>query len=102
MERKLIYADELADALKAEFNDNDDPAGKVMIFQGAYWHHGRVMSVIEDAEAVDAIEVVRCRNCRFWLVETIFCDGRECRKCGRNHRYTHEDDYCSCGERKWQ
>ena len=47
---------------------------------------------IENAQTIDAVEVVRCRNCKH--VQTINCPFFKA-KWG----YT-DDDYCSCGERR--
>lgn len=44
---------------------------------------------------IDAVEVVRCKNCRYWD------DDRRCNgiKNGLVLEYTDEDDFCSYGER---
>ena len=54
---------------------------------------GRELSLINDAPTVDAVEVVRCKDCEYW----------ECNDCKNdNHGYCpiSENDYCSRGERK--
>ena len=54
---------------------------------------GRARRLIEDAPAVDAVEVVRCCDCKF--------EGKE-DDCPLLSivSYTQLDDYCSFGERK--
>lgn len=47
---------------------------------------------IVNAQTIDAVEVVRCRNCKH--VQTINCPFFKA-KLG----YT-DDDYCSCGKRR--
>ena len=57
-------------------------------------HIDAVVHLIDDAPAVDAVEVVRCRNCKKAEHDTIFqqywCRGRE----------VDPDGYCSNGEQK--
>ena len=58
-----------------------------------------VKSVLETAQTIDAVPVVRCRDCKHWHKETLFCDYMpygEARE--RVNWYT--DDFCSYGERK--
>lgn len=56
---------------------------------------------IMDAEAVDAVEVVRCRDCKQWGDVTF---GNVCRRWSAPlagmKNCTKPDDFCSCGERK--
>ena len=44
--------------------------------------------------AVDAVEVVRCKDCKRYQLDSIFhvgfCDGKRCK----------DDDFCSYGKRK--
>lgn len=56
---------------------------------------------IADAPTVDAVEVVRCRECRHWNSETGFCN--------LNSHFSmdeldwdvfNDDDFCSLGERR--
>lgn len=57
-----------------------------------------VAMAVEDAPAIDAVEVVRCRDCKWY--KTMYC---------KMDRWTDlvtvymakEDDYCSYGE-KWE
>lgn len=60
-----------------------------------------VLDSIDSQPTVDAVEVVRCRDCKFWDSETGFCD--------KHSRFYHggldwdmfnDDDFCSYGERK--
>lgn len=43
---------------------------------------------IDEAPTVDAVPVVRCKDCEYWKVETEQCDLFDA------------DDYCSCGKMK--
>lgn len=51
---------------------------------------------IDDAPTIDAVEVVRCKDCRWWQ------DDYMGTWCGRlsGVRSTNADDYCSWGERR--
>ena len=57
--------------------------------------------VLREAPTVDAVEVVRCRDCKHWDSETWFCDIHS--TFGHHDlewNMFSEDDYCSYGERK--
>ena len=56
---------------------------------------------IDEAPTVDAVEVVRCKDCQNWDSETGFCE--------KNSKFDHsgldwdvfnDDDFCSLGERR--
>ena len=46
--------------------------------------------LIHDAPTVDAVEVVRCKDCMY----------KERERCGLTRYTVREYDFCSCGERK--
>ena len=50
----------------------------------------------DDGDAVDIVEVVRCKDCKYWD-EDRRCNGI---KNGLVMEYTWDDDFCSYGERK--
>ena len=54
--------------------------------------------VVECAPTVDAVEIVRCKDCRWYKFET-WADKPYC-AFGRTWQDTDEDDFCSHGERK--
>lgn len=58
----------------------------------------RLINCVEDAPTVDAVEVVRCRDCKKWLK----CEpsGTNCRVCADTTRIRLPYDFCSYGERK--
>ena len=53
---------------------------------------------LEKAPTVDAVEVVRCKDCKYWEV------GKDyepyCNHCASGMWDTTADDFCSYGERK--
>lgn len=53
-----------------------------------------VSGVIDAEPTVDAVEVVRCKDCKHWERDVIFKDGW----CRGERQY--EDDFCSHGERR--
>ena len=67
-------------------------------------------ALIEQAPTVDAVEVVRCRDCKHWHEETGWCNehshfiGAEGEACHPWESYDWKmldaDDFCSYGERK--
>jgi hypothetical protein len=53
---------------------------------------------VEKAPTVDAVEVVRCKDCRFYE-ENAESRTRFCRR-GLNYQYAVPDGFCSYGERR--
>lgn len=49
---------------------------------------------IDNAPTVDAVEVVRCEDCRY------FAHTVDWYECGFHDHYTMPDNYCSYGERR--
>ena len=68
------------------------------------------IKVLEDQTTVDAVEVVRCKDCKHWHEETGWCNqhshfigakGEACNPWESNDWKTFdEEDFCSYGERK--
>lgn len=54
-------------------------------------------SHVKDMPTIDAVPVVRCKDCKLWY-EDWKHDNNEC-YCCRNDRWTEPDAYCSGGER---
>lgn len=80
---RLIDADEIRNKLKQkEINPATIFINEVLI------------GLLDDAPTVDAVEVVRCEDCKHWERDVIFKDGW----CRGKRQY--EDDFCSHGERR--
>lgn len=70
-------------------------------------HLLQIISAIQNAPTVDAVEVIRCKNCKKWERNTlVFTD---CGTCSENtfgdyegylNVGTNEDYFCGLGERK--
>lgn len=61
------------------------------------------MFVIDNAPTVDAVPVVRCKECKHWKLIDSLNPHRECQIFYGLHEYgylTSADDFCSYGERK--
>ena len=89
---RLIDADALCGWLKGAGSylkglENHKPLTKAI---------GVIINHTEAMPAIDAVEVVRCRGCKYWD------DDRRCNgiENGLMREYTKPDDFCSYGERK--
>lgn len=92
---KLIDADKIVNGIALYMTENaylnDTPLDELKMV--ANW--------ITDAPTVDAVEVVRCRDCKHWDSETWFCDNHSTfGHHGLEWNMFSEDDFCSYGERK--
>lgn len=84
MAERCIYADDFLDLFYVASAGQDKMFVKV------------VEQVVEDTPTADVVEVVRCKNCKFWDDDER-CNGI---KNGLILEYTNGYDYCSYGERK--
>jgi len=86
---RLIDADALIPIMKYTTTDNEIGVFPIRIGFDA------IKGVIDDAPTIDAVEVVRCKDCRFWKNEHL---------CLVMSRYgsidTKAEHYCSWGERR--
>ena len=55
---------------------------------------------VKDAPAVEAVPVVRCRDCLYWQKSSLFRVHTVCRYVLDCSVVRREDDFCSRGERK--
>lgn len=81
-EKRLIDANALIEEANAE---------------GAYGYVDAFQ--IANAPIVDAIPVVRCRECKHWHKETLFCDYTLYGEAQERVNW-YANDFCSYGERK--
>lgn len=60
----------------------------------------RYCQAIKDAPTIDAVPVVRCKDCRHWRDDNPRANGYHC--CYRMHNIfpMKESDFCSRGERR--
>lgn len=55
----------------------------------------KLYDTVENLSPADSVEVVRCRDCKWWKRW-----ARTCAWYSYSHIMIHADDYCSHGERK--
>ncbi len=88
---KIIKMDGLIDDLTAAVT-RDELSGREFSIVKRY---------IMRQDAVDAVEVVRCKDCKYWEEAPLFYDGAMI--CMRSPDYitaTNKMDFCSYGERR--
>ena len=59
---------------------------------------GGARKLIEEAPAIDAVEVVRCKDCAYW--KRVYNHIGKCPLLVGEDQYAFEGHYCSCGERR--
>lgn len=65
-------------------------------------HNGSIsLKIIDNIPTVDAVPVVRCKDCVHWR-QTVDCGYGDCMHwhCTYLHKVTSPDDYCSNGEKR--
>lgn len=79
-------------------------ADKLPKYTGYALSADEVAKAVEKAPTVDAVPVVRCKDCKWWVREgndsfgyAMFCD-HDCSLGGQGIKKP--EDYCSYGERK--
>lgn len=110
MMARLIDADKRIAEIKKQYCTDCENYGGVKC--RACWVDD-AMCLIDDATTVDAVEMVRCKECR-WAKPYERMDGKTgyyCQFCGHSFKYGNDwerlynpikesDDFCSYGERK--
>lgn len=60
-----------------------------------------ILQKIEDAPTIDAVPVVRCRDCKYYMKSNEQCELVDTRlKFYSTHKRWTEESFCSWGERK--
>lgn len=66
-----------------------------VVDKGSYAINAKaVYLAIEEAPAVDVVEVVRCKDCKWYVVHGLECHRPHC------NGYMGMNDFCSYGERR--
>ena len=89
---RLIDADVAVENIEEWLNS----VGTALIGKGLSYT-GELMGCIEDTPTIDAITVVRCRDCKKHSSSVFYPDMFFCPEHGR---YMNPDGYCSYGERE--
>lgn len=92
---RLIDADALMDVLGIADECKDCPQDKRGIYCEKSTDFRVACEAITDAPTIDAVEVVRCGECKWWLND--ICSHWSDR---RINRETKGDDFCSYGEKR--
>ena len=87
--KKLIYADDLFDVMRDDIDINGS-------------HLAKIKRHIETAPAVDAVEVVRCKDCRKCSVYDDVITRVKQYRCyhWNGYRDVDADFFCAAGERR--
>ena len=88
---RLIDADALIQIMKYTTTDNEIGVFPIRIGFDA------IKGVIDESPTIDAVEVVRCKDCKYWHSNTEFCDVWSFANIAQR---TLADDYCSRGVRE--
>lgn len=91
---RLIDADKRIAEIKNQYCNGCDNYGGVKC--RACWVDDAIC-LIDDATTVDAVPVVRCRECKWWQEDD---DIGHCDNPDGLDNYAKPDDFCSYGERK--
>ena len=56
-------------------------------------------NMVDNAPTIDAVPVVRCKDCKHWHKDTVFCGYMSYDEASERVNW-YADDFCSYGERK--
>lgn len=93
---RLIDADNLIPIMKYTTTDNEIGVFPIRI------GFNTIKRVIDEAPTIDAVQVVRCKECKHWSGNEKMHNNHLCKRAqDQNIDYwTRGDDFCSYGERK--
>ena len=94
-EKRMIDANELLEAIERIFLGHYAMSYK----QSVHDFYNAVMIRIKRCPTVDAVEVVRCEDCKNWNRETVSCEMNSYLAV-RERPCWYEEDFCSYGERR--
>ena len=98
-EKRLIDANTLSD--KVDESKRNNPHNPGMIRANHRNEHDHFLRMIHDAPTVDAVEVVRCQDCKHFVQSEPY-DPCECMKWTVKWgvAYVNPNGFCSYGERR--
>lgn len=73
-------------------------AHDIYIEEVDYRHRCIDVEDVQEAPAIDAVQVVRCKDCKWY--KNVNCRMKWANDMGFSFPINHDDDYCSYGERK--
>lgn len=88
--------------VKAMYHKAFETDGDTMWQSGCWVRYRAIEQVVKEQPSADAVEVVRCKDCKWSKPFTIFGrDGLMCERRKFVERFVVEnDDFCSRGERR--
>lgn len=90
---RLIDADELVEKIESEIYRYWNGGG------GGYYLAEDAVKEVEAAPTVEAVEVVRCKDC-LWANTNLFANELGIVYCNNYGKRKKQDDFCSEGERR--
>lgn len=92
----------LIDASRASFRIEEIPIltdKNQSFYEGCRYMQKRVLRIFHTSKTVDAVEVVRCKDCAYFSEEKMLCEheGNMVLNIGKT---AYPNDFCSCGERR--
>ena len=97
--KRLIDADKVINAMQKCLDEEPDKKGSV-----AYFAFESIIELLKQEPTVDAVEVVRCKDCKYWGQDCnsyLGDDESFCTNPDGLDNYAHPDDFCSYGERRY-
>ena len=82
--------------------ENDGSDGCTIVYKSGNFSSSEIEAMLSDLPTIDAVPVVRCRECKYWRRYTRQWENHCAGECER-HRMeggTYENDFCSYGQRK--
>ena len=83
---RLIDRDALMERMATVYTDTDLRA-----------HYNEIMRAIREQPTVDAVQVVRCKECREYSGVNLSILGMPCGECGKFGHVCGPDEFCSFG-----
>ena len=94
MEQRLIDGNALLEEINAQ------RMASMGSFPRRYYVVGDALNSIRNAPTVDAVEVVRCEDCKHYKYRWETDDGKGHGICDHSTQHLLDDSFCSYGERK--
>lgn len=97
---RLIDANEALELFRANYANTERliKLGEIQLDSLAEGYTEAAHIIKHILPSVDAVPVVRCKDCRYWQDNNGGYPNKECR--WREDETPDADDFCSCGERK--
>lgn len=98
---RLIDANEMAANESEAYMSAQSKIDNGITFANNSCVHAKIQKLIADTPTVDAVPVVRCKDCKFYTnhaIRDVVLDPDACH--WNADEQPDPDDFCSCGERR--